>query len=228
MKIISVNIEWDKHHDKVLPFIKKEKPDVLCLQEVFYDDISKYEEVTGKKSFFKPACYFPTYESGGKESKLFGSAIFADDFTLKDFMYIVGDENNIPHFSKAKIPEIERNNTNVVLLWADVKFKEEIFRIATTHFTWTPNGKFTKYQREDIEKLVLVLKNKLKEFVLVGDLNAPRKSGSFEMLSKEFKDNIPENYDSSLDPEIHRLKGSPDILKMVDGFLLHLLTKQAE
>ena len=34
MKLISLNIELNRHHDLVLPFLKKEKPDVICLQEL--------------------------------------------------------------------------------------------------------------------------------------------------------------------------------------------------
>jgi exonuclease III len=32
MKLININIEGDKHFDTVIPFLEKEKPDVLCLQ----------------------------------------------------------------------------------------------------------------------------------------------------------------------------------------------------
>ncbi len=39
MKLISINIEINRHYDTVLNFLKKEKPDVVCLQEVLEDDL---------------------------------------------------------------------------------------------------------------------------------------------------------------------------------------------
>ena len=53
MKLISLNIEGDKHlDDKILPFFDKEKPDVLCLQEVFAKDIQKICQRTGLEKYF--------------------------------------------------------------------------------------------------------------------------------------------------------------------------------
>jgi len=52
VKLISLNIEGDKHlDDKILPFFDKEKPDVLCLQEVFAKDIQKICQRTGLEKY---------------------------------------------------------------------------------------------------------------------------------------------------------------------------------
>jgi len=50
LKLISLNIEKDRHFDLILPFLKKHQPDVILLQEVFSKDIPKIEEALQMKS----------------------------------------------------------------------------------------------------------------------------------------------------------------------------------
>lgn len=215
IKLISINAEWGKHHETIFPFLEKERPDVLCLQEIFQDELPIYEKLTGMKGFFKPECFFPV-SGENSTKKLFGPAILTKYDSNFDFKYIVGEENDIPNFAKPEDSYKERNITNIVLIWGDIKAEDgSIYRIATTHFTWTPEGATTEYQMEDIRKLKNTLEEKLQNFVLVGDLNAPRGQEAFDLLAKNFKDNIPLEYDSSLDDEIHRLKGSKRYV--VDG-----------
>ena len=214
MKLISINAEWGKHHETIFPFLEREKPDVLCLQEIFQDELPIYEKLTGMKSFFKPECLFPV-SGDNSVKKLFGPAILTKYETQFGFKYIVGDESTIPFFM-LKDSLKDRNITNIVLIWGDVKKEDgSIYRIATTHFTWTPEGETTDYQMEDTTNLIRFLEEDLGGFILVGDLNAPRGKEAFSMIAEKFKDNIPEEYDSSLDDEIHRLKGSKSL--MVDG-----------
>lgn len=215
IKLISINAEWGKHRDTIFPFLEKEKPDVLCLQEIFEEELPLYEKLTGMKWYFKPQSLFPV-SGNGSTKKLFGPAILTKEELNFHYKYVVGTEDLIPEFSKPEDLYKERNITNIVLIWGDIKSEDRsIYKIATTHFTWTPEGLTTEYQMEDMRSLVKILKEDLIEFVLVGDLNAPRGKEAFSMLAEEFKDNIPEEYDSSLDDEIHRLKGSKKL--MVDG-----------
>ena len=51
-------------------------------------------------------------------------------------------------------------------------------------------------------------------FVLTGDFNAPRGGEIFAELASRYKDNIPNHYQSSLDPDLHRVK---NLKLMVDG-----------
>ncbi len=53
MKLININIEGDKHFDRVIPFIERELPDVLCLQEVFKGDLIRFSDA-GYFSHFLP------------------------------------------------------------------------------------------------------------------------------------------------------------------------------
>jgi len=213
IKLVSVNIERDNHHDTVIPFLKKEAPDVICIQELLKEDLEMYEKELGMHSFFKPMCYFKA--SDYNESKIFGLVMFSKNIFKGESKYIVGNENDIPQFKKAENRHIERNKVNILLEWAELKNSAgECYRIATTHFTWAPDGLSTEYQREDARKLIDILENEVKDFVLVGDLNSPRGKETFAMFAEKFTDNIPKEHDSSIDPNLHRM---PGLKLMVDG-----------
>ncbi|MFA6520520.1 MAG: endonuclease/exonuclease/phosphatase family protein [Candidatus Paceibacterota bacterium] len=215
LKLISLNIERDKHLETTLPFFQKEKPDVICLQEVFEDMLPIYEKALIMKSFFKPMCYYRISNSGKDEWKVLGVAILTNFKTVGSYQYIIGDDKNIPKFMRAEKAKTERNNTNILLMWADISDSTgKVYRIASTHFTWTPDGQTTAYQKEDASKITAILDEQLKEFVLVGDLNAPRGGETFGIFAAKYKDNIPQEYDSSIDPKLHR---APGLVFMVDG-----------
>jgi exonuclease III len=218
-KLISVNIERDLHYATVIPFLKKENPDVVCLQEVFKEDLCLFEESLGMSSYFVPmALYRRKDESGGVPlCATIGVAILARAPFNSSFSYIykVPTNEEIPLFKKPVDSLVERNFLNIVLACCDITFQDEDmpYRILTTHFTWTPTGDSTVYQIEDIQELLdqLSLQG---AFVLCGDFNAPRGNESFAMIAEKYKDNIPSEYNSSIDPELHRV---PGIKYMVDG-----------
>ena len=56
-KLISLNIEGIKHFDTVIPFLKKEKPDVICLQEVPKKDVEMLKQELSIKGEFFPMVY---------------------------------------------------------------------------------------------------------------------------------------------------------------------------
>jgi endonuclease/exonuclease/phosphatase family metal-dependent hydrolase len=64
-------------------------------------------------------------------------------------------------------------------------------------------------------KNLLALLAKTPELILCGDFNAPRGGEIFKMLADKYKDNIPPEYDSSLDTELHRIGKIKKL--MVDG-----------
>ncbi len=54
MKLIQLNIEHDRHLDRVLSFFEVEQPDVMCLQEVFEEDLHLLAERFGMHTVFAP------------------------------------------------------------------------------------------------------------------------------------------------------------------------------
>ncbi len=217
MKIISINIERDLHTDTVLPFLKNEGPEVVCMQELFEDQVDFYKKELEMECFYKPMNLWDS-SIRCKENKgvrKFGIAIFAKDIKESNSEYIVGDENNLNvHIPSTRVED--RNNVNTLVMWAKIlSLNGKEYNIASTHFTWTYEGVSTPFQIEDAKKLINILDNNLKEFILIGDTNAPRGRTTFEMIASHFKDNIPKEYKTSIDQNLHRVKG---LFNMVDCF----------
>ena len=215
MKLISVNIEFDKHYDTVLPFLKKENPDVICLQEVVEGDFEMFKKELGMDGMYKPIdfIYSPLYD-GPKDIRQ-GEAVFAKNIIRTDFNYYIGSEQNVMRSFDEYFAGDEGRENNVLLsvTTADQSGKE--FTFATTHFTLTKFGESTPHQLANLEKLFDALTS-YPEIVLCGDMNAPRGNETFTRLAKKYKDNIPAQYDTSIDSNLHRTKNK-DLKLMVDG-----------
>lgn len=218
MKLISINIERSKHLDKVLPFLKEQNADVVCVQELCEHDVPLFEAI------------FP----GGSHIFVASGEQFAEDKWRVEGEGIfsrIQFSSDVKHYSHPDIG-IPRWNTNDpstftdckrAVIFANITVDATAFSVGGTHFTWSPGGQATDIQRADMQKLLSILEEK-GEFVLCGDLNAPRildgKPGEiYSMIAEKYKDNIPEKYVTSLDVNLHRAgKDRPDEInnKMVD------------
>jgi len=206
MKIISLNIELNRHHDLVLPFLKKELPEVICLQEFLEEDFEMYKKELGMDGVYRLTNYINDkvhLESRGKKE---GIAIFSKKIESSGYLFHVWDQE------KTELPFDEYiTATNLVkpraLLWVDVKdSKGDVFKIITSHLTITHEGEATPFQLE-MNKIFINQLKSFGEFIFCGDTNAPRGRAAFDTIAKEFKDNIPLKYKYSLDPVLHRVKG---------------------
>jgi endonuclease/exonuclease/phosphatase family metal-dependent hydrolase len=211
LKLISLNIEGDNHYDRIFPFFEKEQPDIICVQEFFLDDLPLFEEKLAMTGYAVGmwTCSLPNTVRVSQKG-LMGVAIFSKlPLLLTSHAWYVGEGKIIEMFT----PTAGAEKVSRALLWADVEKEGKKFRIATTHFTWSPAGSVTDIQRRDIQKL-LQITDSLGEQVLSADFNAPRGTEIFSTLSSHFKDNIPPEITTSIDQNLHRRKG---IQFMVDG-----------
>lgn len=106
-----------------------------------------------------------------------------------------------------------------VLAFCDIEKDGAVFRIGTTHFTWTPKGLPSDFQRLDLGVMLGHLQES-GEFVLTGDFNAPRGGEIFGEIAARYQDNIPLHYATSLDIDLHvagKLRPQELADKMVDG-----------
>lgn len=209
IKLVSLNIEREKHLELVVPFLQKEAADVVCIQELREKDIPQLGAMLG--SF----AYAPTLRHRSDFTSVIGNAIFSKvPIERKSIRYYVGSaEEEVP---KEELPVKGANHALVLL---DIQKGGRSYRIGCTHFTWTPHGEATDLQRSDMASLLAILEAS-GELVLAGDFNAPRGGEIFSLLAKRYKDNIPPEYKTSIDVNLHRLgKEHPDEFtdKMVDG-----------
>lgn len=220
MKLVSLNIEKNKHYDVILEFLKKENPDVICLQEVLetdFDYLKKELKMQGVLRPFKYEEIDPRHPGvGGKKQSV---AIFAKNISDFGFIFYEGREDNTFKTHEECLQD-KSINKNGALLWLDFKDKKGVlFKIFTTHLPVTMRGESTPYQLEVVNSMIAKLES-FPQFILCGDMNAPRGGETFNRLAKKYKDNIPAEYKASIDFNIHR-NGKNMIMEnpmlMVDG-----------
>ena len=183
MKLITLNIEKDKHFDRFIPFLRKENADVVCLQEVFEKDFEMIKQEVGMEGKFfgmtrKMGKCQHTISTGGPE----GIAILTN---------LLHSGINVEFYKgEGTVPECTGTSSqDRGIAYCTVEKGGGKVTIGTTHFTWTPGGSVTEEQKEDCKKL-LKITEKFPKLILCGDFNAPRGRDTFtrftEHLSNRF------------------------------------------
>lgn len=212
-KLISLNVERSKHLHRNIPFLQQEQPDILCLQEVFEDDIERFTDELGMSHhvWLKDTLTDGEKNGTGKEGYS-GPAIFSRTplhDSGSEYYYLpeqgIGMENTADVF---------RQTNAQGAVWATTSIDGQSYLFVNTHFTCTVGGAFDENQKRDFQELKKIL-DRLGAHVLAGDLNSPRGRGSWEQFVEYYgEDNIPADVISTIDPELHRRKG---LELVVDG-----------
>lgn len=194
IKVISLNIERDKHLDLLIPFFQKEKADVLLLQEVLEENLGFFQKKLGVNYVFVPLCKLNLPEG----IKPAGIATFSKTKIIK---------SKISHYAgNPKLLPIVRDHglrkMNRAFLTTWLSKGQQSFCLINNYFTWTPNGDPNTRQKTDIKKLLRLLSG-IPEFVMGGDFNAPRGKKIFDTLAATYKDNIPKNITTTIDKNLH-------------------------
>jgi len=228
IKVLSLNIERNKHISRVMNLLEKEKADVICLQEIQEPDFEMFKEKFGVQGFFVPMITFPRKENDKERMVRQGIAYYTTlPLLKKEFQFYVGS-GTAP---KQKFP----NDADRVLVLGLVEKEGKEYKLAMTHFTWAGGGGVNEEQQRDVRELVTFLEQH-GELVLCGDFNAPRGGEIFEHLNKNFKDNIPPDIQTTLDPNLHKAGPLPYVvdylwstpkysvqkIKIVDGVSDHM------
>lgn len=209
VRLVSLNIERSRHLDRVGAFMRQWAPDIACLQEIEQRDLPGICNEAGlSHSRFAAMARHPDSDSG----EPFGVAILSrHPIEHADILAYAGDGSGTELLDCAS--ELSRIRTcRFAALQVQVTLAGEALHIATTHVPWTPDGLPRPFQTGAIEQLIASLTSR--PLVLCGDFNAPRGGPVFNRLAEAWRDNIPPDVTSTLDPELHRA-GSLDLV--VDG-----------
>ncbi len=124
-----------------------------------------------------------------------------------------GGSEEIVEFVNGTVADKQETQQYVVAL-SDIEKDGVLFRVGTTHFTWTPkSGLPDDFQRKDMTGLLSVLEP-LGDIILTGDFNAPRGGEIFGRLAERYTDTVPAHYTTSIDHKLHR-SDPPEL--MIDG-----------
>ncbi|MBB3103051.1 endonuclease/exonuclease/phosphatase family protein [Azomonas macrocytogenes] len=213
LKVVSVNIERSKHLHRVEQFLKREQPEILCLQELCQRDIPFFEDLLGNKLSFAPMSHHPAEE----ELEVVGVGLVArgamTDITTT---YYSGSAENIREICFVTADGyrcVDPESVAEVVIAGTYRG----FRIATTHLNVTHFGISTPYQLESAGKLIHLAEAEAQKeggLLLAGDFNAPRGNATFGLIGQHFIDGVPAHYTTSIDGSLHR---SGQIPFMVDG-----------
>jgi len=218
MKLISLNIEGQKHFSQVLPFIARESGDIVCLQEIFQTDIPKMEAM-GYTCVFLPMTLKP--ENGG----CVGIALcIRGKIENTKFIYY----RNADIETKVFDPNNKSNTVRNGIIFADCTIENTTHSIGTTHFTWTPHGELPSDEQKTDMKIFESKLREMKPHIMCGDFNIPRLSSSlYKKLTEHYTDCIPLTYSSSLDANLHRLGKMPDKKIIFDTFMVDYILSQS-
>lgn len=210
LKLVTLNIEADKHLKEVTDFLKVHNADVICLQEVFEKDVPHFKNLLEMDGKYAPTMFIKySNEVGFTPGNNYGLLLLTKFHPVKiDSYYYVGAKDNIPIYI-----DKEPNSCARVLLVAEFKKDNRNYRIMTTHFTWSPAGKSTDLQHKNIQELFSIL-GTFDEYILCGDFNVPRGGDIWELLAQRYTDNIPLEVKTTIDPNLHRVK---NLKFVVDG-----------
>ncbi len=211
MKIVSLNIERNKHLKSVLDFLKKESPDVVCLQEAMRDSAQVMAKNVGMYITFTPMAILSGFEEDA-EMKEWGVAILTKEKHKVLGMHYYQGTSELQVYKSGKWDTSFHSLISRVAPVVSFSKNNKEFVISTTHFTYTPDGFPDEWQINSSDNLI----NKLSQYediILCGDFNVPRGNEIYDKFNNNFIDNIPQKYDSSIDPELHRV---PGLKRMVD------------
>jgi endonuclease/exonuclease/phosphatase family metal-dependent hydrolase len=198
IKLVTLNIEGHHHLERFLPFLRSESPDVVCLQEVFASDLDRIKDVLQMDAMFAPMMRIET-ENKYRISPLgeWGVAFLTRlSHSEPEVAYYRQEGERLPVFAE------NPNDPWRVVVSATVEKAGEQVVIATTHFTWSPEGKTTDEQRRDFVALQQQT-TQFERLVLCGDFNAPRGGELRLLFRQDFVDTIPDEVRTTLDPLLH-------------------------
>ncbi len=212
IKVISVNIEGDNHFDTVFAFIERENPDVVCMQEVYEVDLPLFCTRLSPTYRYLPLSTVSAPNPFRKAQKGAEGVVIFSKLPIHDSGSFYYESEPIDTTILDSRPEGSRRG----LVWIDIEVGGKIYRIATTHFTWSWKGEVTTLQKADLGNLMRELEA-VKPTLLCGDFNTPRGSEIFDHLATVFTDMIPPTVTTTIDQNLHRVSG---IQFVVDGFFV--------
>jgi endonuclease/exonuclease/phosphatase family metal-dependent hydrolase len=215
-KLVSLNVEGDRHLERVAPFLAEENADVVCLQEVFREDIghimgSEYQQE------FLPAGLRPRRDGSLGQ---WGIAICtrAPAWRVLREYYFEPTTTLVPLDDTSVATK--RKSYRQGVLGATIDDGGVDLSIFTTHFTWTPDGMSDSHQARDMERLLSYMAER-EPHVLCGDFNIPRKQNSlYPLLAAHYTDYVPPEYETSMYIPLHRVKDDPVLSAVVGSYMV--------
>lgn len=199
LKLLTLNIEHDRHLDRVEQAIGTHRPDIVCLQEVFETDCPRLAAAGDYTFKYAINTYMPMGRKGGagEGPRSWGTAVLTRVPVRSQAVLYYADDPRIRVFK-------EPNDPRRAVLMTELEHDGDLYRIGTTHFTWSMAGETTDEQLADFVRLKQVLAP-YPDYILCGDFNAPRGRAMFAKFTDDLglTDNLPPHVITTIDPQFH-------------------------
>ena len=197
LKLLTLNIEQDRHLDRVAQTIATHLPDIVCLQEVFEKDCAKLAAVGGYQVKYAISTLMPEGTAGNTSPRSWGVAVLTRVQLINQTVAYYSDDPRIRIFDAP-------NDLRRMVVMTELQHEGRFYRFGTTHFTWSMAGATTEEQLADFARLKRVLLP-YSDYVLCGDFNAPRGGELFARFTDELGliDHLPPNVTTTIDPQFH-------------------------
>lgn len=191
--VLTINIERKKHLNRLIPFLTKERPDIICLQEIYQDD---FLEIKGKLGF--NGAYANRVEYYGVPG--FEGMAVLTKFKINSYQLIPYDQftHLIPEFVGRLV-----NRPATALMALELEINNQNYMLGNTHFTWSAGGEVTNEQRTNMQALLKIVEQ-FPDLILCGDFNTPRGKELYDALAARLQDNVPQHITSTIDGQYHR------------------------
>ena len=196
LRLLTLNIEGDRHLDRIAAVIARHRPDIPCLQEVFENDLSSLT-AEGRYQAKFAATALVVDPVSGTARKWGVAALTRLPVNTQDVNYYTEDAR----IRIMRQPDDQRG----LLLSTEFDHQGRAYRIVTTHFTWSAEGQISDRQIADFTRLKRVL-SEAPHYVLCGDFNAPRGREMFSMFKGGLNliDHLPADVTTTIDARYHR------------------------
>ncbi|MEI6690153.1 MAG: endonuclease/exonuclease/phosphatase family protein [bacterium] len=196
LSFVQLNIESDKHLSEVKRIFQAQ-PDVVHLQEVFRADAEELASQYGYYCHYAPHVIFEDASAKFNPRGEWGVAILtkAKQSNCQTEYY---------RYQGTPVKaQLDAQDHPRAIISCDIEVEEQVYTFATLHFTWAMPVDADRLQKEDLERLLSILK-KYSSLVLSGDFNAPRGSLVQTELASRYQYHIPRIINTTIDNSLHR------------------------
>jgi endonuclease/exonuclease/phosphatase family metal-dependent hydrolase len=217
-KIITLNMEGNKHYKSIIPFLEAEQADILCHQEA----PEEFQEVLRNMGYH--TSFAPMLKTTINNEELTIGLILATKSPHESRTVYYHQPTPATVTLDQDDPE---HTLSIPYLMADILTSDGTYTVATTHLIDTVNGKEDELQTRIFENMCRLLE-KAPPHIICGDFNMPRGHNAlYPLMIQNYKDTVPTHYPSSLDRNIHRL-GTVDIPeKIFDNYMVDYIFTQS-
>ncbi len=204
IRFLQLNIEGNKHVERISKFLQMHEFDVIMLEEAPSDVVEQIARTFGYP--YTVFTFFSHYDFIGQDAGV--SILSKYPFVESGSVPIIDSDEAYEMMTKHK-PGYKFALTYALV---DVPDMGHV-RICATHLpVYYPGHETSEFQIKASHKLHEILES-YNQFLLCGDFNAPRGYQVFDSFAVKYKDNIPKEILSTIDPTLHRV---PDLQYVID------------